>query len=117
LSSSTHDLDNRAVASAVSDAVKSSIDLQAGVKNRIELAMVSQEINLDDEMLKMRKKGFSKELVTSVRGTFDSQLPVELLPQIKNKWRLSNAMSLIANSTEILPDARLDLQKAAMEVL
>tara|TARA_Y100000034_G_scaffold63302_1_gene76595 strand:- start:2996 stop:3664 length:669 start_codon:yes stop_codon:yes gene_type:complete len=118
LSNQTHDLDNKAVASAVGDAVQSSIGLQAGVKNRILDAMESDcNININDEVKKLRQKGFKKDLAESVKVAFDSEMPVEFLPEVKNKWRLSNAISLIAKGSALPSDTRLDLQKQAMAVI
>ena len=118
LSEKTNELDNKTVASGVSDAVKTSIDLQTGVKNKIkEAAESTVEININEEIAKMRKKGFSKDLAESVKLNYEAPLPVEMLPQSKNLWRLSNAMSLIANYQGTPKDVSLDLQKQAMAIL
>jgi|TARA_R100001530_G_scaffold21392_1_gene17652 hypothetical protein len=117
ISNETHDLDNRAVASMVSDAVKSSIDLQGGVRQKITNSMQDVPIDINVEIAKMRKKGFSKELAESVKATYDAPLPVVSLPQDKNKWRLANAISLLANQDGIAKDLALDLQKLAMATL
>ena len=69
ISNKTHELDNEAVASMVQDAVKSSIDLQAGVRNKIEMANYEDgKTDINVEIAKMRKKGFSKELAESVKA-------------------------------------------------
>jgi len=118
LSNQTHDLDNKAVASAVSDAVKSSIDLQSGVRNRISLAMSENSVvNIADEVKKLRQKGIKKELAESVKAVYESPAPVELLPVHPGKWRLSNAISLVAGSDGVASDIRIDLQKQAFSVL
>lgn len=118
LSNETHKLDNKAVASAVSDAVKSSIDLQAQVRKQItESATNEKFINIDNEIAKLRKKGFSKDITEKIKSTYESELPVEVLPKENNSWRLANAMSFIANNSKIHSDLSLDLQKASMEVL
>lgn len=116
LSNKTHLLDSKTVASAVSDSVKTSIDLQTKVKERILLAVENNgEINIAYEIKKLRTKGVKKEIAEDIKRTFESKLPVELLPENKNRWRLSNAISLIANSQT--PDIKLDLQKHAMNVI
>ncbi len=117
LSNKTHLLDSKTVASAVSDSVKTSIDLQSKVKERILFAAENggEAVNIANEIKKLRTKGVKKEIADDIKRTFESQLPVELLPEVKNRWRLSNAISLIANSQN--PDVKLDLQKHAMNVI
>lgn len=114
LSQKTHELDSQAVASAISDAVKGSLALQENVKERIKRS-AQDGLSIKDEIAKMKKKGFRKELAESVKTTFESELPVELLPQEKTVWRFSNAISLLANQKS--GDDRLDLQNYAMSVL
>ena len=116
LSNETHILDSKTVASAVGDSVKTSIDLQSKVKERIFFAAENNgDINIANEIKKLRTKGIKKEIAEDIKRTFDSNLPVEVLPVIKNRWRLSNAISFIANSQT--PDIKLDLQKQAMNVI
>lgn len=117
LSNQTHDLDNRAVASAVGDAVKSSINMQSGVKALIENSMIDDKFSLLEEIKKMRLKGFKKEFAESVKNTFEAEVPVELLPVGRNKWRLSNAISMLANGASVSSDVKLDAQKYAHSVL
>lgn len=115
LSNRTHALDGRAVASAISDAVKGSRKLITGVNDAIEKA-AGRAITLEDQIKALRKRGVRKEFAESVRATYESSLPVEMLPEGNSAWRLSNAISLLARN-EKNPDLRLAYEREAFNVL
>jgi|TARA_Y100000310_G_scaffold216438_1_gene217469 hypothetical protein len=116
ISSETHMLDSKATASAIRDAVKSSYQLHEGLKETIENS-IDKDVNINTEVEKMKKKGFSKEFADKVKNTYEMDIPVELLPKEESAWRLSNTISLLANSKDISPDLSLDAQKYAMGTL
>ena len=117
LSNKTHDLDNSATASAVADAVESSVKMQAALRDRIHEAAQAGGVNISDEVRKLRSKGIRKDIAESIKTAYEGALPVEILPPEASKWRLSNAISYIANGSGLAADVSLDLQKAAMDVL
>ncbi len=91
--------------------------MQSIVKENIEIAQQNSHFNITEELKKLRTKGFKKELTEKIKTTYETELPVELLPQGNSKWRFSNTISLLANGKDIEADTRLDLQKQAMEIL
>ena len=115
LSSRTHQLDTHTVASAIGDAVKGVKEWTGTVNKAIEKAS-KEEVNIDTAVALLRKKGLRKEVADSVKALYNSEVPVEALPQEKSKWRLSNCISLIANG-EKNGDREIDLQKLAYDVV
>lgn len=115
LSKKTLSLDNRTVASAVQDVLKTGILKQVPVlAGQIEKAQES-EVNLVQALDALKKKGLKKETLERVRSTYQADLPVEVLPAGNNSWRLSNVLSFLANQSK--GDDKLDLQEAAYSVL
>jgi len=117
LSDQTLELDNQTTLSAMSDIIGNSINLQAEIKNRIESSMVEGGVDINDEIKKMRAKGFRKEFAESVKAVYETSLPVEQLPQQDSRWRLSNVISLLANGSSVDSDVKLDAQNYAMDIL
>jgi len=118
ISNETHRLDNLTTTSAIQDVVKDSIDMQPAVKEKLVEAINSEKaLDINAEIGKLRKKGYSKELVESVKNMYNSEgMPVEMLPKEKGVWRLSNVLSLIANG-DVTKDTALDLQRESMSLL
>mgnify|MGYP003148471795 CR=1 FL=1 len=118
ISNETHRLDNLTTTSAIQDVVKDSIDMQTAVKEKLVEAINSEKaLDINAEIGKLRKKGYSKELVESVKNMYNSEgMPVEMLPKEKGVWRLSNVLSLIANG-DVTKDTALDLQRESMSLL
>lgn len=115
LSKKTIALDNRTVASAVRDLVTSGVLGQAkALSTQISHAM-GTEVSLTRALEQLKKQGLRKELLDSVKSTYEADLPVEVLPPGNNAWRLSNTLSLLANQSK--GDEALDLQNAAYSVL
>ena len=115
LSDKTHLLDSQAIASAVSDVTKSSIT-QIEHVHKVVQDSVSKEVDIKSAIMSLRKKGMSKEIAEKIKTTYEMEAPIEVLPQQKGLWRLSNAISLVAQGIPE-PDKRIDTQKIAMGVL
>lgn len=114
LSERTHKLDTQALASAVRDAVSSG-RAQLGEMQRQIVAADGEAVDINAEVQKLKKKGIRKNVLDKIQATFDSDLPVEVLPQGNNLWRLSNVISLVSQGEE--GDSKLDLEKIAMNVM
>lgn len=115
LSDKTHLLDSQAIASAVSDVTKSSV-MQIEHIHKVVQDSVSKEVNIKDAIASLRKKGVSKGIAEKIKTTYEMEAPIEVLPQQKGLWRLSNAISLVAQGIPEY-DKRIDTQKLAMEVI
>lgn len=115
-SDKTHALDAATVASAVSDTVATSTE---HIKYLAEIAKNSTEKELDVNVAieKLRKQGMTKMVADKVKSVYSTEAPIELLPQEKNAWRLSNAISLIAKSDGLSSDQMIDLEKQAFTVM
>lgn len=119
LSEKTHRLDSDTMASAVADVTAKSLDYIQVVDDSVKAAVANK---LDDENAiqiidQMRKRGVTKDVAEKVKLLWETDMPVESLPKEKNLWRLSNAISLIANSENFVADKKIDLQAEAMTVL
>lgn len=115
LSDTTHQLDSQTVASAVADVTKSAI-VQIEHVNKVVKSAVSKEVDIQAAITELRRKGMSKEIADRVKLTYETPAPVELLPQQNGLWRLSNAISLVAQGIEEA-DKVVNMEKLAMEVL
>lgn len=114
LSDETRMLDTKTLASAVVDITKTGIQyhskLRAVITRSTEIGVATPDLK------RLMKSGLPKEFCASVKSVYESELPVEMLPKEKNLWRLSNAISLVAN-VQTSNDVKLDGQKVAMDIL
>lgn len=114
LSSRTLALDAAAVRSALQDTVghadKHFNALEEAIKPR-----VNAEVNLSTALATLGKKGLRKDVLEKVKTMYEAELPVEAVPAGNTAWRLSNVLSLIANSAK--GDEATDLRDAAFTVL
>jgi hypothetical protein len=115
ISNRTHELDARAIASGIGDAVTGSRGLIEGMNKAVDEA-IGREIRLEDQIRALRKRGMRKEFAEKVATTFKTDLPIEMLPRGNNAWRLSNTISLLAQSEEDA-DRRLDYEREAFNLL
>ena len=116
LSKKTIELDNRTVASAMGDVVDHGIKQIDFMKQVVTDANNKEIANPQTFYDRLKKKGFSKELVETVKTTYESDLPLDILPPQKSLWRMSNALSFVAQS-QAKVDRRIDLEKASMDLL
>lgn len=121
LSDRTYSLDSKTVASAVHDMIGYSQiymrSLNDIVTKRIEGDEKQDKVTSAKAVIdSLHKKGYRKEIVESIKTSYESELPIEALPPVSTgTWRLSNAISLIAKGLN--GDEKLDLEKEAMNVL
>lgn len=110
LSNKTHQLDTRTVSSAIQDAVRGSRGYIKALNAKVSEA-AEKNVNLGVELANLKKKGVKAEIVEKVKTVFNSELPVEVLPEGHTAWRLSNVLSLLAQTEK--GDTKLELEQAA----
>lgn len=115
LSSKTYELDTKAIASAIGDVVAQSAK-HIEIVNKTVKDSASQNVDVKKVLDGMKKKGFGKDILEKIKNTYELPAPVELLPQTPSNWRLSNTLSLIAQSVED-KDTRIDLEKESFAVI
>lgn len=115
-SDKTHALDSETVASAVSDTIKSSVTHIEYLSNTVKTA-TEKEVDVNVALEKLRKLGMTKAVADKIKAVYTTDTPIELLPQQKSAWRLSNAISLIAKSDGLTSDQTIDLEKQAYSVM
>jgi hypothetical protein len=114
LSRRTIELDTRATASAIRDVVKGADKQFDALAVRIQGA-AEKEVDINKAIADLRKKGMGKETTDKVKILFETEQPVETLPAGGSAWRLSNVLSLLANTAT--GDEQLDLQEAAFAAI
>ena len=113
----TYELDTMTMASAIGDVVKH-IFSSENINRRMALIQQAYAEQSDVDLGKVLKglvkssKLYQNES-EKVKEAFNSP-DVEMLPPGQNRWRLSNAISLIAQQTK--PDRQLELEEVAGEV-
>lgn len=120
LSDRTYKLDSATIASLTRDVVRSSTEniklLESGINKANNTQLTDEKAHKVYESLK--KRGVKKDLVDSIKSTYENTPPtVELLPPTKSAWRMSNAISLIANNDKLSQDTRIDLEQEAFSLL
>ena len=120
ISDRTHQLDGATVASAVRDVVKGAAD-QARLLESAVTKAANQEITEDKAKAiyeTLKKRGIRKEDVETIKAQYEN-VPdsVDLLPAGKSLWRMSNAISLIANNGKLSQDRKIDLENEAFNIL
>lgn len=115
LSAKTLDLDSKALASAVQDTVKA-LPAHAEAQVAVVRKAAEKEVNVAEVVAKLSKAGLRKATAEKVKMMFEEKsIGVESLPQQQNAWRLSNVLSLLANSEA--GDAAHDLREMAHDVI
>ena len=109
-------LDTATVRSALTDTMRG-VTKQLDAMAETMRDQASDDVNVPATLATLKKKGFKAEVVKKVQATYENEaLPVEVLPQSPGAWRLSNAISLLANSARDTDEAA-DLRDAAFQVL
>lgn len=111
----TYQLDTETTASAVKDVVDAVFE-PASVRRKQEMIqqLAKENTNADAVLKAMRSKSkLTKQEAEEVARLFSSA-EIELLPPGQNAWRLSNAISLLAQGAE--PARQLELEELAGEV-
>jgi hypothetical protein len=116
LSTKTQDLDTATISSAIMDVVKQSKE-QITILHETIMEKAGDEVDVKKYIETLKKKGISKEVADKIQVLSDTDMPIEALPQVHNKWRLSNIMSLIAKDVNPKDDNKIFLEKEAMAVL
>lgn len=111
----TYELDTATTASAVKDVIDAVFE-PTNVKRRMEIIQTLARDNTDaDAVIKglRTKSKLNKAEAEEVSKLFSSA-DIEMLPPGQNTWRLSNAISLLAQKVE--PGRQLELEELAGEV-
>lgn len=114
-SNRTYELDTKTSISALKDIVRGTLSapkvesLLVGIK-----AAHEKKVDWKTMRTKLAKKLLANE-IKAVEAAYESE-DVVMLPEGKNLWRVSNALSWIAGKTEDA-DRRLELQRFAGEVI
>jgi hypothetical protein len=111
LSQRTYDLDSQTMASATEDLVEASLS-PAGVNRFLNLVRTANDKKVDpSQVMTFLKANLLKEEAEEVTESFASA-EIELLPAGQTAWRMSNAISLLANKTAD-EGRKLELMKVA----
>lgn len=117
-SKKTYELDTATTVSAVKDVVKQALEPDA-VKNTLDMLRLAHEKVITDLsgniMTKLRAQ-LSKEELRKVKDHFNGP-DVQNLPPGKSPYRLSNAISWLANAEDVSNERKLELEHAAGEWL
>jgi len=116
ISQRTIKLDTDTISSAITDVVDTSETHIKLLENKIQEASEKEISDPKSIYDTLRKRGIRKEIVEQIKSSYDLPQEVEILPKGNNLWRLSNAISLVANGAE-RPDEKVDLEKEAMNLL
>lgn len=111
----TYDLDNRAMASAIKDTVEQLLGEETTTALCESIRASHEEKLSPNQMVARLKKELNKGETQSVIDAFNSP-DVEMLPPGNSLWRLSNAISWVANNTEDT-ERRMDLERVAGKAL
>jgi len=116
ISQKTINLDTDTISSAVTDVVDAGETHIKLLEHKIQEASGKEIRDPKSIYDSLRKRGLRKETVEQIKTAYDLPQEVEILPKGNNLWRLSNAISLVANGIE-RPDEKVDLEKEAMNLL
>ena len=116
LSQRTYDLDTATMASAVQDIVQYTL-APPNVNKYLDTIRQANEQKIEPrQVMAFLKKNLRKAEAENVIEAFNSP-DVEMLPPGNSKWRLSNAISWIANSKIEDEERKLEVMKVAGAVL
>ena len=116
ISQKTINLDTDTISSAVTDVVDASATHIGLLEQKIKEANETEIKDPKSICDLLRKRGIRKEIVEQVKSAYALPQEVEVLPKGNSLWRLSNAISLVANGLE-KTDEKVDLEKEAMNLL
>lgn len=111
----TMELDTETMASAIQDVTRMILS-PTNIQRRLTAIQTANEeiVNADETLLRMRNKSrITKAEEKDIKEAFASA-DIENLPAGSTKWRLSNAISLLAQKAE--PDRALELENMAGQV-
>jgi len=118
LSQKTYELETQYVVSAVGDVMKTIFNPDK-VKGSMEAIQLLAKTNIDAEatLKAIRQKSKLTKAEAEEVAKLYSSAEIELLPPGQNAWRLSNAIALLAQNTELVaPERQLELEELAGEV-
>lgn len=111
----THDLDSQATASAIRDVVRNYLSPEA-IERQLATVKAAHDKGIDPKAaIEGLKAKLTKGEVAAVKEAFTSADIVNM-PAGQSAWRLSNAISWVANKTED-EERRIELQKVAGTLL
>jgi hypothetical protein len=121
ISQETHDLDSKAMVSAVRDVVRTGVEQKAEATCAL-IEQATKKAVSDDEaknvFKSLRLKGLlTKDMEQTANSFYQNVEEVNMLPKERDAWRLSNVLSLMAKSKDITGDKALDLQTASHDVI
>lgn len=112
----TYRLDTQTMASMVNDIVQNTL-APPNVKRYLDIVKQANEEKIEPaKVMAYLKKNLRKAEAENVIEAFNSP-DIEMLPAGQTKWRMSNAISWIANSKIEDEERKLDLMKIAGAVL
>lgn len=112
----TYELDTRTTVSALKDVIANRLDA-ASLDKRVRALQAANEEGLTPtqaatQLKKLLNKGEAEDALKAFEGNDDYNLPAG-----QTAWRLSNAISWIANAKGVDPERKLELGKIAAQVL
>lgn len=116
LSKQTRELDAKTLASAIGDVTAQFGDHVTELQKQLTNAIETEIVNPETHYHQLKAKGLKKGIVDAVKAVYESNMGIEVLPQEKNKWRFSNALSFVSQS-QASEDDKIDLEKLAMSFL
>ena len=116
LSSRTYALDTRTMASAVGDIVGHSLGADNVNRYLAGIKKANEEKVDPSRVMEYMRKNLNKDEAEAAVDAFKSP-DVEMMPAGNTAWRMSNAISWIANSFVKDPERKLDVMKVAGAVL
>jgi hypothetical protein len=114
LSAKTLELDAATLKSGLADVMK---QLPAHVEASVETLRSAGEqvVNVPQALQALQKRGLKKATLDKVKALYETEQPVESLPQQAGAWRFSNVLSLLANSAQ--GDEAHDLRELAADMI
>ena len=116
ISQQTIKLDNDTISSAVADVVDASGNHIKLLEEKIQQANQKEIKDPKSICDLLKKRGIRKEIIEQINTAYSLPQEVEILPRGNNLWRLSNAISLVANGVE-KADEKLELEREAILLL
>lgn len=110
----TYELDTKAMASAIGDMAEQALSPQS-INDYLALVKAANEAKVEGrQVTEWMKSKLTKSELQQATEAFNSP-EIEMLPAGMTKWRMSNAISFIAQKAE--PERALQLQRVAGEAL
>ncbi len=112
----TYELDARTTVSALRDVIKTQLDATSLARKMESIRVANDQTLSTEEAHNRLKKVLQKGDAEDVEKAFVSSDTYNM-PAGKTLWRLSNAISWVANQVQDNPERKLELQKLAGSVL